>query len=355
MTSKQEKNNTFKSIVRYTIVFLALIFLTFWLIFKDQDINSVFEALGEVNYGFVLLGIALMFGSLLVQAQNVRKILASFDVTISLMKSLKFTMIEFFFCALTPGASGGQPVEIYYMAKEKIPTPKATLAVLVQILDFQIAVMLIGVISQVIMWFTNPDLLTGTVAWLLRIGMAINGIALVVLAFCIFSRRITKIIVGWVIKILTKIGVKRMDERRAALEKSLGNYQESAIYIKTHPKEFLLSIGRAIVQVSLYYLIPYCVYLAFGLHDMTVVQIFTIQSVLFLATSGLPLPGAVGASESVFLALYGVAFGERLLAPAMLINRGISFYLFVIITLFVVIINVINLKRKELKATKTSS
>ncbi|MBR2864519.1 flippase-like domain-containing protein [Candidatus Saccharibacteria bacterium] len=352
MGKKQSEKNLFKSMVRYVIVFIALIVLTFWLIFKDQDINGVFDALKGVNYWYILLGIAIMFGYLTVQAQNVRKILACFNEKISLLKSLKYTMIEFFFCALTPGASGGQPVEIYYMNKDGIPTPKATLAVLVQILDFQIAVMAIGIISQAVMWFTDPSLLTGTVSWLLRVGMIINGVALIILAFCIFSNRMTKMIVNWALKFLKKIGIKNIEEKRASIEKSLDSYQEGAKFIRTHRKEFLLSIGRALIQVSLYYLVPFCVYKAFGLHDMTIIQIFNIQSVLFLATSGLPLPGAIGASESVFLTLYGAAFGERLVSSAMLLNRGINFYLFVIITMIVVMVNAVNLKRKELSKKK---
>ena len=352
MANKREKKpekSMFRSMVKYVIVFIALIVITFWLIFKDQDIGGVFDALKHVNYWYILLGIVIMFGYLTVQAENMRKILACFGERISLLKSLKFTMIEFFFCALTPGASGGQPVEIYYMNKEKISTPKATLAVLVQILDFQIAVMAIGIISQAVMWFTDPSLLTGTVSWLIRIGMIINGVALVALAFCIFSNRMTRMIVDWVLKLLKKVGVKNIEEKRASLNKSLGSYQEGAKFIRTHRKEFLLSIGRALLQVSLYYLIPFCVYKAFGLGNMTVIQIFNIQSVLFLATSGLPLPGAIGASESVFLTLYGAAFGEQLVSSAMLLNRGISFYLFVLITMVVVMFNAVSLKRRELR------
>lgn len=345
--AKKEKN-LFTSMIRYVIVFVALIAVTFWLIFKDQDIGGVFQALTEVNYWYILLGILLMLGYFLMQAQNVRKILASFGENITIWKSLKFTMIEFFFCALTPGASGGQPVEIYYMSKEKIPASKATLAILVQILDYQIAVMAIGIISQAIMWFTNPDLLTGTVAWLLRIGMIINGVALIILAFCVFSNRIAKIIVNWVLKLLQKIGVKKIEERRASLDKALDSYQEGAVYIRTHRKEFLMSIGRALLQITFFYMIPFCVYKSFGLTGMTMIQLFTIQSVLFLATSGLPLPGAIGASESVFLTLYGTAFGEQFLSPAMLLNRGISFYLFVLVTMIVVMANAIMLKRREI-------
>ena len=148
-------------------------------------------------------------------------------------------------------------------------------------------------------------------------------------------------------KILKKIGVKKIEEKQASLDKALDSYQEGAVYIRTHRREFIISMGRAFAQVSVFYLIPFCVYKAFGLSGMTVVQLFNIQSVLFLATSGLPLPGAIGASESVFLTLYGTAFGEQLLSSAMLLNRGISFYLFVIITMIVVMVNIVILKRKE--------
>ena len=349
MAKQKTDKGMFSRMARYVVFFVALMAVTFWLIFKDQDIGGVFEALSKVNYVWILLGILLMLGYFMMQAQNVRKILASFGEHITIWKSLKFTMIEFFFCALTPGASGGQPVEIYYMAKEKIPASKATLAILVQILDFQIAVMAIGIISQAVMWFTDPTLLTGTVAWLLRIGMIINGLALILLAFCVFSNRMAKVIANWFLRLLKKIGVKRIEEKQESLNKALDSYQEGAIYIRTHRKEFMMSIGRALIQVSLFYLVPFCVYKAFGLNGMTVIQLFNIQSVLFLATSGLPLPGAIGASESVFLTLYGTAFGEQLLSPAMLLNRGISFYLFVLITMGVVMANAIILKRKELK------
>lgn len=349
MAKQKTDKGMFSRMARYVVFFVALMAVTFWLIFKDQDIGGVFEALSKVNYVWILLGILLMLGYFMMQAQNVRKILASFGEHITIWKSLKFTMIEFFFCALTPGASGGQPVEIYYMAKEKIPASKATLAILVQILDFQIAVMAIGIISQAVMWFTDPTLLTGTVAWLLRIGMIINGLALILLAFCVFSNRMAKVIANWFLRLLKKIGVKRIEEKQESLNKALDSYQEGAIYIRTHRNEFMMSIGRALIQVSLFYLVPFCVYKAFGLNGMTVIQLFNIQSVLFLATSGLPLPGAIGASESVFLTLYGTAFGEQLLSPAMLLNRGINFYLFVLITMGVVMANAIILKRKELK------
>jgi len=44
------------------------------------------------------------------------------------------------------------------------------------------------------------------------------------------------------------------------------------------------------------------------------------------------------------LNVFGVAFGSKLLSGAMLLSRGITFYLFVIISLLVVIFNALKMK-----------
>ena len=68
-----------------------------------------------------------------------------------------------------------------------------------------------------------------------------------------------------------------------------------------------------------------------------------MQSVLYTTVSSLPLPGAIGISETVFLSIFKPAFGDAL-NGAMLLSRGITFYLYVIISLLVVIINAVKMK-----------
>ena len=41
----------------------------------------------------------------------------------------------------------------------------------------------------------------------------------------------------------------------------------------------------------------------------------------------MPLPGAVGISETVSLVLYDAIFGAQYLYPAVILTRGISYYL----------------------------
>ena len=51
-----------------------------------------------------------------------------------------------------------------------------------------------------------------------------------------------------------------------------------------------------------------------------------------LSVGALPLPGAVGVGEGGFLAVFRMLFPSQLLGGAMLLSRGISFYLFVLLT-----------------------
>ena len=334
---------TLKQMVLNILIFIVLLSATFWLVFKDQDINQIFNVAKSANPWFLLLGIFCMLMYFAMEAINIKSILKSFGEKLSFLKSYKFTMIGFFFAAITPSATGGQPLEVYYMSKENIPAAHGTLALLVQVCGIQVSTMLLGVISMLL----NTNLLTGPVLWLSIIGLVINGIALVALLVCIFNNKLTRRLTNGFLSVLKHVGMKKLEKKRASIDKSLDQYAEGAKYMKTHKKEFAMAMLRVFIQFCFYFSVPYCVYRAFGLEGMSFLEVFALQAILFMATSALPLPGAIGASESVFLNLFGLAFGTELLSSAMLLNRGITFYFFVLLTLFVVFINIIRIKNRK--------
>lgn len=340
---KTQVQKTFEKLFLYVLIFVGLMGLTFWMIFKDQNLGEVLDVMHKANGFFVLLGLLLMVGYFAVEAWNIRSLLGGFGEKISFKQALKFTLIGFFFCSVTPGASGGQPLEIYYMTREKISGPKATMAILIQTCGVQIAVVTLGVIGALIGW----RFMDGTVGFLFGIGFIINLVALLVLILAIFSAPAVKAASHGLMDFLKKKGLSKADKWRENIDVALDKYHESSIYIKNHKDVFKKSCLRVMLQMSLFFLIPFCVYLAFGLHEFDIVTMFAMQAILFVSTSGLPLPGAIGASESVFLSLFGVAFGEELLGSAMLLNRGINFYWFVIVSMVVVFINIVILSRRR--------
>lgn len=326
-------------------IFFGLIYLTFWLIFKDQDLNKVINIAYTARLPFLIIAILLMIGYFAVEAWNVTTLLRNFGEKVEFKKIFRLTMLGFFFCSVTPGASGGQPLEIYYMSREGISAANATLAILIQTCGVQFAVTSLGLLCAII----GNDFLSGSVALLYAIGLLINLTALIVLLLCIFFtgglRRFMRRFFG----VLWRLGIKKAEKWRESVDAGLDKYAEGSRYIRDHKDEFRKALLKSTFQMSLFYLVPFAVYLAFGLTEYNIFAFFAMQSILFMATSGLPIPGAIGASESVFLTLYGAAFGEELLGSAMVLSRGISFYLFVVVSVFFVFFTLFFVKKKKSK------
>ena len=86
---------------------------------------------------------------------------------------------------------------------------------------------------------------------------------------------------------------------------------------------------------------------SFGLSGHTAFEIITMQSVLYATVSGIPSPGAVGVSEGGYLAIFETVFPGTILNSAMLLTRGVNFYLFVAISAIIVIINAMREKQQQ--------
>ncbi len=340
MKENNKKSKTILKMLRNIVFFIGLIIITYAVIFREQDVNELYKVVGSANYGWIILGIFFMFMYYFMESYNVKEVLKLFGEKISIFKALKFTFIGFFFSAITPAASGGQPIEIYYMTKEKISGAKATMALLIQLGAFQICTLVLAVLSFLI----NPGTLSGGLIWLFLIGLIANTCILTVMLIAMFSRRLSKKLVNLAIKVLKIFRVKNIEAKKERIEAGLKRYNDSSKYIKENKIEFARAVLRVLVQVIFYYSIPYCVYRAFGLNTFNWFEIFTMQSILFITVNSMPLPGAIGVSESIFLGLFGPIFGESLLNGAMLLNRGITFYIYVVVCAIVVVFNAIRTK-----------
>ena len=110
------------------------------------------------------------------------------------------------------------------------------------------------------------------------------------------------------------------------------------------------TIFTTFIQILFYYSIPYWVYCSFGFSEYNIIQIISLQAILYATVSGIPLPGSVGVSEGGFLGIFKTVFTATTLNSAMILNRGISFYLFVLVSAIVVIVNTFLTNKKKILA-----
>ena len=259
-----------------------------------------------------------------------------------LLRVNRYTLIGFFFSAITPAASGGQPMEIYYMHKDNISVAHSTLALLMQLCSIQIVTITVGIISAVL----HFEVLKSGLIYLLILGIILNSSALMLLIIAIFSKKLSEGLIKFVVKILKFFKIRNIEKKQEKLEKELESYQTSAKYIKEHRILMLKTVLTTAVQMLAYYTVPYWIYLAFGLNNSNIFDILTLQAVLYATVSGIPSPGSVGVSEGGFLGIFRNAFPETVISSAMLLSRGVNFYLLILISAIVVVISTFR-DRKE--------
>lgn len=327
----QKKGKLFRNF----ILFILLIIVTFSVLLNGEDITQILNILGSVKLQYVLIGILCMAIYISFEAINIGRTLKKLNEKSSFIKNLKYALIGFFFSAITPAASGGQPMQIYYMYKDNIQPSNATLALLLNLTSMQIVTIGFALISLCF----NYQYLNRVLLICFVIGILLNLTALVLLLVAIISKRLSRWLINFAVKVLKFFGIGNIEGKKEKLETQLEQYQESAIYIKKNRGIMLKTLLTTCVQFLTYYSITYWTYKALGMSGANILQITSMQSVLYATVSGIPSPGAVGVTEGAFTEIFRNIYPGAMMSSAILLNRGINFYLFVIFSGVITIVN----------------
>ena len=338
-----EKKKKSKKICINLLIFILLIIFTFSLVLKDQDVTEILKISATVKKQYILIAMFAMGVFIACESINIGRILKELGEKSKFISNVRYTLIGFFFSAITPAASGGQPMEIYYMHKDNISVAHSTLALLMQLCSIQIVTITVGIISAVL----HFEVLKNGLIYLLILGIILNSSALMLLIIAIFSKKLSEGLIKFVVKILKFFRIRNIEKKQEKLEKELESYQASAKYIKEHRILMLKTVLTTAVQMLAYYTVPYWIYLAFGLNNSNIFDILTLQAVLYATVSGIPSPGSVGVSEGGFLGIFRNAFPETVISSAMLLSRGANFYLLILISAIVVVISTFRDRKEE--------
>lgn len=333
-----------KKIIFNLMFFIFLIALTFYVLLKDQSVADIIKIVRQSRKEYVLVAVCCMFIYLFLEGINMlRTLRISGNKHIKITSALKYSFIGFFFSAITPAASGGQPMQIYYMHRDRVSVADSTLALLMNLCSFQIITISMAMISLIFF----GSYLQGAMILLFIIGIALNSSALALLLIGIFSKKLSDWLVNFVIKVLKKFKIKNAESKIAKLNSELEKYHGSSKYIKEHKKIFFKMLITTLAQVLIYYSIPFWIYKAIGFSGTNIIKIIALQAILYATVSGIPLPGAVGVSESGFMNIFKTIYTAETISGAMLLNRGVSFYLFVIISGIFVMVNIFKSKKED--------
>ena len=126
-------------------IFLILVFvLTIYGVFHGEDLEAMTEAIRKADKRMLVLGVALVLFFIWGESVILWYMMRSFGILVKKRICFLFSSVGFFFSCITPSASGGQPMQIYYMKKEKIPIPVATVILMVVTITYKLVLVVIG-------------------------------------------------------------------------------------------------------------------------------------------------------------------------------------------------------------------
>ena len=335
-----------KKIIRNLILFNLLIVITFYIIFKDQNVTDILNLLMNVKIRYILIAVLCMCIYVICDSINLGRTLKTLSEESSFLRNIKYSLIGFFFSGITPAASGGQPMQVYYMHKENISVANSTLALLINLSSMQIVTISIALISVIF----NHQYLNTTLVWFFILGIALNASALTLLLLAIFSKNALQKMVNFIVKIMKGIRIKNVDKKQEAIEKEIQKYHNSSNYIINNKLVILRTLLTTYVQYIAFYSVSYWIYRSMGLVGYNIVQITTIQAILYATVSGIPSPGAVGVSEGGFIEIFKAVVPQNMINSTLLLTRGINFYFLIIVSGIVTIANLLyqtKLKKDE--------
>lgn len=308
------------------IIVIAMLSLTVFFLLRGNHLPELWSIIKGADVRFLLLGVGIMVAFFAMEAGSMRVLLGSLGYKVPFKRCYGYSLVDFYFSAITPGCCGGQPSQIYYMQRDGIPVGSSSLSLLMFNTAYHLAVL---AVMGVVLVTGGMQLIAGMGImkyFLIYGGLMQLGLVVLYLATA-FSSRLVPSLVHHVIEFLVKIHIVRDGEKmHVKAEEQLGEYRCSSFYIRQHPLVLLKVLGMAIVHIVALYAIPFCVYKALGLSGYSILQIIAVQAAMTLAIESLPIPGGIGVTESSFLVVYGTIFGPQLVLPALLLCRGFNYY-----------------------------
>ena len=246
---------------------------------------------------------------------------------------VRITLCGFFYSNITPGASGGQPMQVAAMNKAGVPVGNGTTTVTIRLICNQFMVSVLSLAFLIANRGFIYRQLEGAI-WFVRVGWVINFAVVPLVLLAAFKRTWVRKLVNGLISLLAKIRIlKNPDATRESAEEVLDTYHTALNALLRSPGEVIRQcLCSAASLFALTGSIVF-VYHAFGMSGTPWYRLMTLAFMLFVSASYTPLPGASGAQEGGFLYYFRGIFTGGTIGLALLVWRFFTYYLFIFVGL----------------------
>ena len=328
-------------------LFVLLAAATAWLILREYRLDEILAACSRARPAWLLSAVLMMGLFFLCEAVNLGRGLELSGSRPGKRRLLFYALTGFFFSSITPSASGGQPMQLYYMHRDGIPASRGVLALMTELASFQIAAVLLAAGGAGLYFCHGTAGLSGGmglpsgmgltggmglsdstgfsgcsgIVWLFLAGVGLNLLILTGLLLILFSRRAVKCFLAAAFR-LPRLSAAQ----RRKLLGSAAAWRRAAAALRKSPKTAVKLVSTSMVQLCGFCSVPWLIARSLSVEGLSLPLTAGTQAMLYVSVSSLPLPGAVGVTEGGFSVLFQGLFPSALRGCAMILSRLASFY-----------------------------
>ncbi len=321
----------------FNILFvLALAAFTAWTV-SDMDFAAVKEFFAVCNPWFMIGALVCMVGYFFFEGISLHLIIRRFGGKPRFRDSISYAAADVYYSNITPSATGGQPASAFYMMRDGIPGGIACFGLIFNLLAFAAALLVVGTVVLLcnIPLFLSYEPLARV---LILIGLLFQIVLIGVFGACLFFPKMILKIGHFFINLLCKIHIfKNKEKWTGKINGMVDKYRTSLDYFKQHKMLIFPVLFFDILQrVSL---IGISCFVCTSITDLSLWEIFAIQTFVVLGFNAVPLPGGSGAFEYMYLEAYAHVFTDDMTKTTMLITRVISYYLAIVVCAAITLIH----------------
>ena len=305
---------------------LIVIAITLYSVFHNQDLSEIKSCLNRADTRWWYIGAVVVALYILSEAFVFYYALRPLQSCLKFLHCLFFSCVGFFFTLITPMGIGGQPALVVAMKKDDVSMTVSIPVLIVVTITFKSVLILFGLFVLIARPAEIYSLLVPALFWC-WLGLVLNILFVAFLFLMIFKplliERPALALVRWY---AGKKQPEKVESWSARVQDAIERYGSVAAYFKRHRNIIYGVFAMTFVQRCALFLVTYFAYRSFGLDAAGAPEIVTLQAMIAVAVEMLPIPGGMGITESLFLRIFGPICTGGLTLPVLIVSRGISYY-----------------------------
>lgn len=319
-----------KQYILSIILFLVLLIGTYYFVLRDYSISTFIGSLSNCKIEYIILAFTCVFLYSFFAALYNKRMLYYFNKKISWYQAFGYIFTEVYFSAITPSSIGGQPVQMIEMKKDGIDYQINSIVVLLNTIIYKIGIILLATLAFLL--FYNDIFSQNKIFIILfTLGYITSLLLIMFMLSLVYSKKLIPKIISILISLGVKLHIiKDKNKITNRFDEAIIGYQKCAKLTKDNPRILIDAFFILLFQRLSLISISYLIYKSFGGNTLSYAEVIAFQVCLTIACDFVPTPGGVAVSEGLLLQINKFIYGTVFATSAMILLRGISFYLFIL-------------------------